>query len=183
MTDTSAYLVIFSDDERTGASNQSYLGKVMVVVWVCYIEWKILRMGMKGSFICIHLYMKYITICEKINLICSSSSFHRTSPTCSSSTWAPRPSPQQETSCISKFVAPRTLPVLPAGSPLRWLWGDRLVRLDHLSPRIQRLPLQRILPVPPGGKPQSDQPRYGSLHHACAQALKRRSGSTMLCSW
>ncbi|XP_010741212.1 bone morphogenetic protein 2 [Larimichthys crocea] len=28
MTDTSAYLVIFSDDERTGASNQSYLGQV-----------------------------------------------------------------------------------------------------------------------------------------------------------
>lgn len=31
LTDTSAYLVIFSDDGRTGASNQSYLGKGMVV--------------------------------------------------------------------------------------------------------------------------------------------------------
>uniref|UniRef100_A0A3Q3W2T4 TGF-beta family profile domain-containing protein n=1 Tax=Mola mola TaxID=94237 RepID=A0A3Q3W2T4_MOLML len=32
LTDASAYLVIFSDDGRTGASNQSYLGKVMVVL-------------------------------------------------------------------------------------------------------------------------------------------------------
>lgn len=30
LTDTNAYLVIFSDDGRTGASNQSYLGKMVV---------------------------------------------------------------------------------------------------------------------------------------------------------
>lgn len=33
--ETNSYLVIFSDDGRIGASNQSYLGKVVAVVWVC----------------------------------------------------------------------------------------------------------------------------------------------------
>ena len=32
LMDASAYLVIFSDDGRTGASNQSYLGKVVVAL-------------------------------------------------------------------------------------------------------------------------------------------------------
>lgn len=109
-----------------------------------------------------------------------SPSFHRTSPTGSSSDWAPW-APQPETTCVSGSPAPRPLPVLPAHPPLRRLWGDRLVWLDHLPPGIQRLPLQRLLPVPPGGKPQSDQPRHGALHHACAQALQRRGGGALLC--
>ncbi len=59
LIDTNAYLVIFSDDGRTGASNQSYLGKVMVVIWPCYIEWKILSMGMREG---IFLYLLCISV-------------------------------------------------------------------------------------------------------------------------
>lgn len=38
LTDTNAYLVIFSDDGRTGASNQSYLGKgIDETYWGFYV--------------------------------------------------------------------------------------------------------------------------------------------------
>lgn len=36
LTEMNAYLVIFSDDGRTGAANQSYLGKLKVVIRVLH---------------------------------------------------------------------------------------------------------------------------------------------------
>lgn len=76
-------------------------------------------------------------------------------------------------------MAPRPLPVLPAGSTLCWLRGDRLVRLDHLPPRLQRLPLRRLVSIPVGGKPQSHQPCHGALHHARTQTLQWRGGALL----
>lgn len=40
-TDTNSYLVIFSDDGGAGASNQSYLGKELLVLLVVCIEYGI----------------------------------------------------------------------------------------------------------------------------------------------
>lgn len=64
LIDTSAYLVIFSDDGRIGVSNQSYLGKVTVVMWVCYIEWKILSMNMREG---IYLYLLCISVEQSLH--------------------------------------------------------------------------------------------------------------------
>lgn len=60
LTDASAYLVIFSDDGRTGASNQSYLGKVMVVLHSVEV------MGPKGQFKLSECFkLNEPAICEK----------------------------------------------------------------------------------------------------------------------
>lgn len=86
---------------------------------------------------------------------------------------------RQNPTCISRVLAPRPLPVLPTGSALRWLWGGRLVRLDHLPARLQRLPLRRLVSVPTGGEPQSHQPCHSALHHARTQTLQWCGGTLL----
>lgn len=104
--------------------------------------------------------------------------FNRTSPKSRTHSQVPQRQ-RQNPPCISRCLAPWPLPVLPTGSALCWLRGDRLVWLDHLPPWLQRLPLHRLLSVPSGGQPQSHQPCHCALHHARTQTLQRRWGALL----
>lgn len=68
---------------------------------------------------------------------------------------------------------------LPAHAPLCRLRGDRLVGMDRVTPGLQRLPLQRLLPLPPGSEHEADQPRHRPVHHQRPEADERHRDAVL----
>lgn len=171
VADSRAYLVIFSDEERTVESRQSYLGKS----WEHQPNIRGPRL-FDSSNLCNNINMEIYHWCNSNRL---KSTLRLTSNRASRIRSRVPQHWQQNPTSFSRVLAPWPVPVLPAGSALRWLWGDRLVRLDHLPPGLQRLPLCRLVSVPAGGEPQSHQPCHSAFHHARTQTLQRRGDALL----
>lgn len=57
---------------------------------------------------------------------------------------------------------------------------DRVVRLDHFTQQLQRLPLRWRMPVSPGSRTEAYQPRHCTKYRACLGS-RQESGHALLC--
>lgn len=68
---------------------------------------------------------------------------------------------------------------MQAPATLRRLRGDRLVGLDRVAAGLQRLLLQRLVPLPAGPEHEAHQPRDRAIHHQRPETDQERGDAVL----